>query len=794
MSLSVMAGLLLTAPATQAGDTSYSYDALGRVIQVTFPDGSSTAYQYDSAGNRLQVTRTTIAPTAGAVSMSVAYNGSGTAALLPDGNWTSLAIVTPSSNGTASISGTTVTFVPNTGFHGSTSFTYRAVGPGGNSTPATVSVTVATPAAPTVSNVALTTAYNTAGTATLTPTGAWTGLSVVSQSSNGTATISGTTASFTPTAGFHGNTSFTYRATGPGGNSAPATVNVTVNAPAAPTVSNATLTAAYNMPGSVTLAPGGVYTSLAVVTQSSNGTATISGTTATFTPNAGFIGTTSFTYRAIGPGGNSSPATVNVTVNAPAVPTAGNVSLSTAYNTAGSVALAPGGSYTSLAVVTQSSNGMATINGTTATFTPNAGFHGATSFTYRAVGPGGNSAPATVTVNVAAPPAPTVSNRTLNTSYNTAGSVALAPGGVYTSLAVVTQSPNGTATISGTTATFTPNAGFSGTTSFTYRATGPGGNSAPATVTVNVAAPPAPTAGNVSLTTAFNTAGTVTLTPGGVYTSLAVVTQSSNGTATISGTTATFTPNAGFSGTTSFTYRAAGPGGNSAAATVSVTVQAPPVITLNVTGRANLRTLANNNGYTGNATARYQFVVPTGTTIMGASGGGNAIETGTWPAGVTLTLVINGNVYGGGGTGGRGKCQWETHTNLNGGNGGNGVNVSTPITITVNGTLRGGGGGGGGSDVVWDDIYSFCGGGGGGGAPNGGGGAPDGSTGSVTAGGAAGQGEVSSYNWSTGGAGGALANDGEYPISWAGGGDGGAAGLSVKANGHAVTINGSGSY
>jgi len=52
----ISAGTLGGAPAF-AGNTTYQYDALGRVIKVTYPDNKQICYAYDRAGNRTQVKR-----------------------------------------------------------------------------------------------------------------------------------------------------------------------------------------------------------------------------------------------------------------------------------------------------------------------------------------------------------------------------------------------------------------------------------------------------------------------------------------------------------------------------------------------------------------------------------------------------------------------------------------------------------------------------------------------------------------------------------------------------------------
>ena len=563
--------------AAQSGVTTYTYDALGQLVSSTNPTGQTTTYTYDQAGNRLSSGSVPPAPTVGDVNLTASFDYMGSAALTPSGAYTSLAVASAPAHGSTSISGTTATYTPTNNYYGSDSFTYTATGPGGTSNPATVSVNVPQPPPPTAGNVSLNVAYNTSGSVTLTPGPYTSHVVLASNPSHGSASNTWTTATYTPTSGYSGSDSFTYTASGAGGTSSPATVSVTVAAPAAPTVGNVNLTAGFDYQGSATLKPTGAYTSLAVASAPAHGSASISGTTATYTPTNNYYGSDSFTYTATGPAGTSNPATVSVTVPQPPAPTAGNVSLSVAYNTSSSVTLTPGAYASHLALASNPSHGSAAIVGwPTATYTPTSGYYGSDSFTYTASGAGGTGSPATVSVTVAAPAAPTVGNVNLTAGFDYQGSATLTPAGAYTSLAVASAPAHGSASISGTTATYTPANNYYGSDSFTYTATGPAGTSNPATVSVTVPQPPAPTAGNVSLSVAYNTSSSVTLTPGAYASRLALASNPSHGSAAIVGwPTATYTPTSGYYGSDSFTYTASGAGGTGSPATVSVTVVAP---------------------------------------------------------------------------------------------------------------------------------------------------------------------------------------------------------------------------
>ena len=105
-----------------------------------------------------------------------------------------------------------------------------------------------------------------------------------------------------------------------------------------------------------------------------------------------------------GVGPASVTAANTITVVEP-VPVAGPVSLALAYNAGPTpvTLVLSGGSATAVQIASGPSNGSTTVSGLSVTYTPTTGFAGVDSFTYTASNANGVSAPATVTVTVAAP-------------------------------------------------------------------------------------------------------------------------------------------------------------------------------------------------------------------------------------------------------------------------------------------------------------------------------------------------------------------------------------------------------
>ncbi|HEY5650101.1 MAG TPA: Ig-like domain-containing protein, partial [Acidimicrobiia bacterium] len=144
-----------------------------------------------------------------------------------------------------------------------------------------------------------------------------------------------------------------------------------------------------------------------------------------------------------------------------------------------------------------------------------------------------------------------------------------------------TAPANGTVAINAdNTVTYTPNAGFVGNDAFTYQASDGAAVSNSATVTITVTGPnQPPTAGDDAAATNQDTSVSIDVLandtdPLGDPLVVAAVSAPGNGTSSINGDdTITYTPNAGFFGTDSFTYDVCDNGGLCDTGAVTVTVR-----------------------------------------------------------------------------------------------------------------------------------------------------------------------------------------------------------------------------
>ncbi|OGB27011.1 MAG: hypothetical protein A3I66_22260 [Burkholderiales bacterium RIFCSPLOWO2_02_FULL_57_36] len=368
-------------------------------------------------------------------------------------------------------------------------------------------------------------------------------------------------------------------------------VTFTINNPPAPVagspfpnVAFASLSNAIDLTASISGVTNGAGVTITV--NPANGTIdSVVGNVVTYTPNVTYFGNDPFSYTVAGPGGTSNTGVVTVSVGVPPAPVANAAARSVTYNSISNaldLTAAVTNPATSVAVTVAPANG--TINsvaGMVVTYTPNNGYFGPDTFSYTATGPGGGpSAAAVVTVTVGNPPAPVAAAASANVPFNTATPINLTSSvtGVSSSIAIASAPANGGTSIAGNVVTYTPTTGYSGGDSFTYTATGPGGTSAAATVSITVGTL-APTAGAATMAVPLNTATTLNLAPFITGSSISGVSISANpahGTVTVSGTNVIYTPVNNYFGTDIFSYQAYGNAGTSAAAAVSVTVTGRP--------------------------------------------------------------------------------------------------------------------------------------------------------------------------------------------------------------------------
>ncbi|GAB3506388.1 hypothetical protein GCM10027341_39370 [Spirosoma knui] len=403
---------------------------------------------------------------------------------------------------------------------------------------------------------------------------------------------------------------------------------------------------------------GGTLGDPAVITGATNGNAAVNGQTIVYTPNAGFTGTDSFTYRVCEtPANTCGTATVTVTVlpgGSPAVATAADDYVSTApgVNATGNVLTndSPGLTVTNTGVQ-NAAGGTLTLNQDGSfSFVPAANFTGPVDFTYTACGSGGQPC-ASASLHVLVKPTTPANTNTIYPDFNVtninqqvSGNVStndIAPAGTTYGPTTQASGPGGatfTLQPNGTYTFITPNPGV-----YVYNVpvNCPGGGCGTQTLTITALNPTVTTNAPVVNPDVASTVGPNAVTinvkandgpgnTGGTLGAPEISTGATNGNAAVNGQTIVYTPNPGFTGTDSFVYRVCEtPANQCGFATVTVTVRPA--------GSPAVATAADD--YVSTAPGS----TTTGNVLTNDSPGLTVTNPGTYsPAGGTLTLNSNG--------------------------------------------------------------------------------------------------------------------------------------------------------
>lgn len=471
----------------------------------------------------------------------------------------------PASHGDFTVNNTTgqITFTPAANFSGTTTVQYRICDQLNLCSTALVTVVVTPPVGPTAANDNASTPYNTpvtlevlsndqSGSTPILPSSVTLVSGTTPPASEGVFSVNNTTGqiTFTPAVGFSGTSTVEYQVCDEVGLCDQALVIVTVGNATGPTAVNDQASTPFNTPvtlnildndiaGNSPLVPSSVAFVNGTTPPASEGVFTITGSgQVTFTPAAGFSGTSTIQYNVCDELTLCSQALITITVGDPSGPTANNDQANTAYNTPitvdvlandtpGDSPLVPSSVQLVAGTTPPPSQGLFSVDPVTGqiTFTPAPGFSGPATVQYKVCDQNNLCSQATLAVVVGSATGPTANDDNASTEYNTpvtiavlandaAGSTPIVPTTVTLVTGTTPPATQGVFSVNTVTGeiTFTPATGFSGNSTVKYQVCDQNNLCDDALVTVTVGAPTGPTAVNDFATTLANNPVTINVT------------------------------------------------------------------------------------------------------------------------------------------------------------------------------------------------------------------------------------------------------------------------------------------
>ena len=479
-------------------------------------------------------------------------------------------------------------YTPQAGYSGTDSFTYTATDEAGQTSPATVRISITpTGTADTASTAANTTLTVPARGVLANDSGSALTAALNTTAAHGTVTLaSDGSYTYVPETGFSGTDTFTYRATdGAGQRTAPVQVTITVT----PTAVDDAYTVPYQTRTSVAAAQGVLANDIGSQTTAAgplsgptHGTVSVARDGSfVYTPADGYSGPDAFTYRLTDGSGQTQTATARLTV----LPDAVRDSYTTPYGTtltvpAKGVLANDGGSGIQVDQVTrQPAHGSVTVQPDGSfVYTPMAGYSGGDIFGYRIKDSSGGTDIANATIQIAPQGADDAYSTTAGGTLTVASPGVLdndAGSGLTATKASDPQ--HGSLTLrSNGGFTYLPDDGFSGVDTFTYDSTDDSGQSNRQTVSITVTPVAVADTGAVvaGATLTVDAASGVLVNDHGTGLQATVSVQPEHGVLTLATDGSySYVPDAGFSGTDSFIYRATDANGRFSRATVTLTVR-----------------------------------------------------------------------------------------------------------------------------------------------------------------------------------------------------------------------------